>query len=295
MLAAKDSGKNRYHFFDSENDRKAKHQHTYLLNLKVAFKNQEFVLYYQPKVNLISGRVIGAEALIRWNSSADGLISPAEFLPHVYGTELEIPLGEWVIQSAVQQAALWQQAGLDMTVSVNVSAHQLLKPDFVETLVRALGHFPSFPSSHLELEILETAAIADIDQAVLVINKCRAIGVQFALDDFGTGYSSLTYLRKLPVQTLKIDQSFVRNMLRSEDDMGIVESVIRLGGTFGRQIIAEGVETMAHGSELLRMGCPLAQGFGIARPMPGEQLIPWMHEWNSASAWTGLQTGDFVI
>nr|WP_319564759.1 EAL domain-containing protein [uncultured Rhodoferax sp.] len=285
MYQAKEAGKNRYRLFDPENDRKAQAHRQYLQVLRQAFLNDEFELFYQPKVDLSSGAVVGAEALIRWRCPVKGLISPAEFLPHIYGSDLETPLGEWVIQTALAQAAVWHRMGMKLCVSANISAHHLLQPGFQAQLAKALAGQADFPSYCFELEVLETAAIADMELAVSILSRCRELGVHFALDDFGTGYSSLTYLRKLPIDTLKIDQSFVLGMLDDTDDRGIVESVIRLGETFKRHIIAEGVETMAHASELLRMGCHLAQGYGIARPMPSAHFFEWSQAWEKEAKW----------
>ncbi|MNE12799.1 Phytochrome-like protein cph2 [compost metagenome] len=173
-------------------------------------------------------------------------------------------------------------------MSVNISAHQLMHADFVDSLDRLLCRYPGIPRARLELEILETAAIADMPRAIAVMQRCAQLGIRFALDDFGTGYSSLTYLRKLPVDTLKIDQSFVRDMLVDPDDRAIVDGVIRLAAAFNRHVIAEGVETLEHGQALQRLGCRLAQGYGIARPMPAEQLPVWLQDWQQRAVWRSL-------
>ncbi|MFZ6653767.1 EAL domain-containing protein [Undibacterium sp. TJN19] len=289
MYLAKEAGKNRYHLFDPESDRKAQQRRAILERLALALTQEEFVLYYQPKVDLISGDIIGAEALIRWQHPERGLLSPAEFLPYIYGSKLEKPLGEWVIKAALQQANNWQLRGMSLRISANVSARHLLLPDFYDYLQTTLRAHPNLPANNFELEVLETAAIADMEQAVTILNRCRRLGVHFALDDFGTGYSSLTYLRKLPVDTLKIDQSFVRDMLNDSEDLGIVEGVIRLAAAFDRQVIAEGVETMEHGAKLLELGCRLAQGYGIARPMPAAQFMDWSATWKKEGRWRDLR------
>ncbi|MFZ6681032.1 EAL domain-containing protein [Undibacterium sp. Tian12W] len=290
MYQAKEAGKNRYHLFDPENDRKAQQRRQVLERLEIALDHDEFILYYQPKVDLISGEIVGAEALIRWQHPNRGILAPGEFLPHIYGSKLEKPLGEWVIRAAIQQAYHWQLRGIAVRVSANISAHHLLAPEFCDYLQAALRVHPYFQASNFELEVLETAAIADMEQAVAILNRCRQLGIHFSLDDFGTGYSSLTYLRKLPVDTLKIDQSFVRDMLTDVEDLDIVEGVIRLAGAFDRQVIAEGVETMAHGAKLLELGCRLAQGYGIARPMPADQFVEWSVRWKSEARWRDLRT-----
>ena len=289
MYAAKEAGKNRYHLFDPESDRKAQLHRQHLDVLRLALQRHEFVLYYQPKVDLRSGAVFGAEALIRWRHPERGLLAPAEFLPHVYGSDLEVPLGDWVIQTAMAQTAQWHASGLPIAVSANVSAHHLMHPDFYDRLRATLQQYPQVPPSSFELEVLETAALNDVDQAIGILKRCRELGVHFALDDFGTGYSSLTYLRKLPVDMLKIDQSFVRDMLSDPEDRGIVEGVIRLAAAFHRPVIAEGVETLAHGAALLQLGCALAQGYGIARPMPAADMVGWVAQWRAGAAWRNLQ------
>ncbi|MGB5445120.1 MAG: EAL domain-containing protein, partial [Psychromonas sp.] len=176
-------------------------------------------------------------------------------------------------------------AGLDIPVSVNVGAQQLLHKDFVINLSAALARYPTVKPCYLELEILETSALEDIAKVSMVMRACHDIGVSFALDDFGTGYSSLTHLKRLPADLLKIDQSFVRDMLVDADDRSIVTAVIALASTFKRQVIAEGVETAAHGAQLIAMGCVLAQGYGIARPMPAELMAEWIGNWKADPSW----------
>lgn len=288
MYAAKAAGKNRYHFFDPVSDKKAQTHRKQLEMLRQALHREEFRLYYQPKVDLLDGTVIGVEALIRWQHPERGLLSPAEFLPFVQGSHIETDFGEWVLKRAMTQLQLWHEQGLNMHISVNISANHLLTPGFTEFLGEQLARYPHLPADRLELEVLESAAIADMEQACAIIAACRHQGVRFALDDFGTGYSSLTYLRKLPVDTLKIDQSFVRDMLVDPDDLGIVESVIQLATNFNRQVIAEGVETLEHGRVLRKLGCRLAQGYGIAKPMAAAQFPAWCQQWQEAQLWLTL-------
>ncbi|QTN30495.1 EAL domain-containing protein [Rhodoferax sp. AJA081-3] len=285
MYIAKESGRNRYHLFDSDSDRRAQ-QHSKMLHvLQNALQAGEFVLYYQPKVDLLNGRVVGAEALIRWAHPEKGVLSPAAFIDHINGSSLEQPIGQWVIEAALTQAEQWYLQGLNLRVSVNISAHHLLHPDFCEQLKLALQRHPNLPPANFELEVLETAALNDMDQAVALVECCKQLGVHFSLDDFGTGYSSLSYLRRLPVDELKIDQSFVRDMLTDDDDRGIVQAVVQLARAFGRKVIAEGVETKAHGAALLSIGCHLAQGYGIARPMPSHEFKDWTARWHTEAPW----------
>jgi diguanylate cyclase (GGDEF)-like protein/PAS domain S-box-containing protein len=285
MYMAKLAGKNRYHLFDVVQDTAMSLQRESLEHIRLAVERSEFVLYYQPKVNMKTGRVIGAEALIRWQHPERGLLAPAIFLPIIENHPLGVELGEWVIDTALTQLGQWRSAGLDIAVSVNVGACQLQHNGFVPRLAELLAAHPDVPPDCLELEILETSALEDIVQVSEVMRACCALGVRFALDDFGTGYSSLTYLKRLPAEVLKIDQSFVRNMQGDTDDLSIIEGVISLATAFRRQVIAEGVEAGALGELLLLLGCELAQGFGIARPMPAHELPGWASTWRPDAAW----------
>lgn len=228
MYQAKLLGKNRYHIFDPKQDSDIRGHHESINHIRQAFNNHEFVLYYQPKVNMRDGNLIGVEALIRWQHPERGLLLPVVFLPIVEDHQLAVDIGEWVIDTAMRQLELWRHAGLDMQVSVNVGARQLQQADFIERLREIMAAHPEIPPARLELEVLETSALEDIAHVFSVIEGCRTIGVRFALDDFGTGYSSLTYLKRLPVTLLKIDQSFVRNMLDDLDDLAILKGVIGL-------------------------------------------------------------------
>ncbi|MDD4929858.1 MAG: EAL domain-containing protein [Gallionella sp.] len=288
MYQAKLAGKNRYHIFDAEHDSSIRSHHESLDEIRQALKAGEFVLYYQPKVNMRTGQVIGAEALIRWQHPVKGLLPPAVFLPVIEEHPVAIDIGEWVINTALDQADLWQRAGLCIPISVNVGARQLQQTDFVERLRQMLAARPGLDPACLALEVLETSALQDLMHVSRVIEACQRIGVLFALDDFGTGYSSLTYLKRLPVAQIKIDQSFVRDMLNDPDDLSILEGVISLAGAFRREVIAEGVETLAHGEMLLQLGCELAQGYGIARPMPADEIPAWSKHWRPELAWASL-------
>ena len=288
MYQAKLSGKNRYHFFDAAQDSSIRGRHESVERIRLALDNQEFVLYYQPKVNMGSGQIIGAEALIRWQHPEKGLLAPVVFLPVVEDHPLAVSIGEWVIDTALTQMEIWQAAGLDLGVSVNIGARQLQQSDFVDRLKFILAKHPQVNPASLELEVLETSALEDIAQISQVIEDCAQIGVTFALDDFGTGYSSLTYLKRLRVAMLKVDQSFVRDMLEDPDDLAILQGIIGLAESFKRQVIAEGVETVAHGSLLMQLGCELGQGYGIARPMPAAQMPQWAAEWQPDVVWSEL-------
>ena len=290
MYQAKLAGRNRYHFFDPEQDRSLRGHHESIDQIRHALEAGQFVLHYQPRVNLHSGAVIGAEALIRWQHPTRGLLLPAHFLPVIENHPLAVDVGDWVIHTALSQVEHWREQGLDLPVSVNVSARQLQQADFVDHLRATLAAHPGANASRLELEILETSALQDVNQVSQVLSACAELGVTCSLDDFGTGYSSLSYLKRLPAQVLKIDQSFVRDMLHDPDDLAILEGVLGLATAFHRQAVAEGMETAEHGVMLLQLGCRQAQGYGIARPMPAGQVPNWVHTWQPDPRWARTRT-----
>jgi len=287
MYVAKELGKNRYHLFDTAQDDAVKVQRESLEAIRGALDNDQFVLYYQPKVNMKTGSVTGFEALIRWQHPTRGLLNPIDFLPVIENNAMSIEMGEWVIDSALTQISQWQAMGLNLPVctSVNIAAVQLQQINFVHRLTTLLAAHPDVDPCYLELEVLETSALDDVHHVSTIMNACMALGVNFALDDFGTGYSSLTYLRRLPASLIKIDQTFVRDMLNDADDLAIVEGVIALAKSFKRDVIAEGVETIEHGTALLELGCDLAQGYGIARPMPAIDIPAWVVDWKPDVNW----------
>jgi diguanylate cyclase (GGDEF)-like protein len=280
MYTAKQSGKNRYYLYDAENDQRARVHQEFMRRLESALERGEFQLYYQPKVDMRSLQLVGAEALIRWNHPERGVLAPAEFLHEIEGTTLEVEVGDWVVATALEQLEQWHRAGLAIELSINIAARHLQASDFTWKLKRKLLRYPDLPKGSLQIEVLETAALEDIPRAIDTIERCRNLGITFALDDFGTGYSSLSYLGRLPVDTLKIDQSFIRDMLLDKGDRAIVQGVIALAKAFDRRIVAEGVETEELFLALLEMGCEYGQGYGIARPMPAERLPAWLENWN---------------
>jgi EAL domain-containing protein (putative c-di-GMP-specific phosphodiesterase class I) len=223
--------------------------------------------------------------LLRWQHPERGLLSPAEFLPLIEDHALIETLGEQMLEAALTQMDQWQSQGLTIPVSINVSARQFKAPDFCSKLATRLAAHPHIAPHLLELELVESSALDHVDDVARTMRRCIESGLHFAIDDFGTGYSTLTYLKRLPVATLKIDQSFVRTMLDDAEDMAIVKGVIGLASAFNRQVIAEGVETVAHGAMLLSLGCEQAQGYGIARPMPGNELAAWAGNWQSPCQW----------
>ena len=286
MYHVKINGRGFHHMFDAEQDRKTR---TFLQEREAVAKalpNGEFRLHYQPKVNLANGEVVGAEALIRWMHPEKGLRSPAEFLPMLeQDADSAIQIGEWVIAEALRQIGAWQEVGLSIKVSVNISAKHMMQENFAVRLESLLNECQSVSPAYLELEVTETAAIEDIAGVAKTIRDCKILGVSFALDDFGVGYSSLTYLRRLPVEVIKIDQSFIRDMLHDEDDKAVVTGVISLGHSFGLDVVAEGVETAEHGVQLLKLGCEIAQGYGIAKPMEAEKIPDWVKNYQPDESW----------
>jgi EAL domain-containing protein (putative c-di-GMP-specific phosphodiesterase class I) len=285
MYQAKLAGRNCFSMFDPSQDLIVRDRHENIEHIRQALASRQFVLFYQPKVNMRTGKVVGAEALIRWQHPERGLLPPGMFLPVIEDHPLAVELGEWVMESALAQMESWQAEGFHLPVSVNLSAIELQQPDFADRLRVRLAAHPQVKPSDLELEVVETSAMQDVVQTSQVLAACREIGVSIGLDDFGTGYSSLTYLKRLPANVLKIDQSFVRDMLEEPENLTILEGVLGLAAAFNRQVIAEGVETAEHGLMLLQMGCDLAQGFGIAASMPAREFRSWAAAWRPDPRW----------
>ncbi len=284
MYGAKQAGRNGYLFFDAEHRRRTEERVMAIGRVQEALDLQEFVLHYQPKVDMRTGRVLGFEALLRWEHPQQGLIAPLQFLPLIENTGLSSRVGDWVLSQALDHLAQWRRDGLDISVSVNISARHLQEPDFALRLSELLARHADPIAKHLELEMLETAAHADIEATSALVVRCQALGVRFALDDFGTGYSTLTYLKRLPVDVLKIDRSFVHHMLDDTQDRAIVEGVIGLARTFGCVVVAEGVESPAQARTLLELGCEIGQGTGVAAPMPSDQVASWVREYRGMFA-----------
>ena len=281
MYGAKQAGRNQVQFFDPELDRQTVARREAAGRLEAAIAASEFVLYYQPKVDLRLHEVVGFEALLRWQRPQYGLLPPSEFLPLVETAELAVKLGDWVIDQALRQLSSWSADGLHLNVSVNISGRHLQHPDFAERLREQLTQHDPMLARRLELEVLETAALADPRRTSEVMDRCRTLGVRFALDDFGTGYSQLTYLRDLPIDALKIDRSFVHGMLNAAADRAIVEGVIALSRTFGCSVIAEGVESPEQAAALIAAGCTIGQGVGIAAPMPAASVPEWVENYRA--------------
>jgi diguanylate cyclase (GGDEF)-like protein/PAS domain S-box-containing protein len=284
MYDAKQAGRNGYQFFDPEHRKRNEERVMAIGRVQQGLDRSEFALYYQPMVDMRRGLVLGLEALLRWDHPQQGLLAPSQFLPVIENTGLSARVGDWVLAKALEHLAMWRRAGLDISVSVNVSPRHLQEPDFTDRLKHWLSRHPQPLAGALELEVLETTAHADIDATSALLADCRRLGVRFALDDFGTGYSTLAHLKQLPVDKLKIDRSFVRHMLDDPQDRAIVEGVVGLARTFQCVVVAEGVESPAQARTLLDLGCNIGQGTGIAAPMPASAVSAWIRDYKGLFA-----------
>jgi len=269
------AGRDAFRFFDAAKRQRDEAGLLQIARLQQALDADELLLHYQPKIDMRSGRVLGMEALLRWQHPEQGLLLPGAFLPQIEDTGLALQVGDWIIDQALKQSAQWLAEGLGLEIAVNVTARQLQSIDFAQRLQELVQRHPEPVARHLCLEVLESAALADMVATNALIARCQAFGVRFALDDFGTGYSTLTYLKSLPIDVLKIDRSFVQNMLIDAQDMALIEGVVGLARHFSCSVVAEGVESAAHARALLRLGCQQGQGNGIASAMPAAEVAPW--------------------
>jgi diguanylate cyclase len=274
MYSAKEE-KSGYVFYDGSRSESDPARLTLVSELRRAIDQHELVLYYQPKAALESGAVTSVEALLRWNHPSRGLVGPDEFIPLAQQTGLIKPLTLYVLEEALQQCCAWQREGMRLAVAVNLSVRNLLDAEFPEQVRRLLEAHRVDPTL-LELEITESTVLSDPVRTKRVLDKLSAMGVTLSIDDFGTGYSSLSYLSQLPVNEIKIDRSFVMNMSESDNDAVIVRSTIDLGRNLGLQVVAEGVETEAAWDRLSELGCTLAQGYYLSRPVPAAELTDWL-------------------
>lgn len=278
MYRAKQGGRNNYQFYSeamsAENHRRLALEES----LRLALKNNEFVLHYQPQVNLKTREIVGAEALVRWRHPAQGLIPPAHFIGLAEETGLIVPLGAWVMHAACAQNAAWRRAGFKaMRIAVNVSTRQFGEPDFVDTVATILSD-TGLPANGLEIELTESMIMNDVEQAITILDALRKLGVALSIDDFGTGYSSLAYLKRFPISVLKIDQSFVRDIVEDNDNRLIVASIIALAHNLQLKVVAEGVETGAQLDYLQQQNCDEIQGYYFSRPVEASQFALMVHE-----------------
>ena len=276
MYAAKAAGRNGYRFFDAEMNRRSQEHLRLQQWLHQALTGRELRLHYQPLVDLAGGQVVGVEALLRWPHPELGEVAPAQFLPVAEDSGLMVPIGAWVLEEACRQARRWDEQGLgDLTMCVNLSAVQLQRAGFVDTVCGALQSSGLAPG-RLELDLTESALRADGAEALKTLKGLRELGVRLAIDDFGTGYSSLRDLRRLPIDKLKIDRSFIRDVATDPDSAAIVRSILQLAHSLRLQTVAEGVEDAAQAELLRRAGCAQGQGYLFSPPLPPAELEPWI-------------------
>jgi diguanylate cyclase (GGDEF)-like protein/PAS domain S-box-containing protein len=284
MYQAKQAGRHRIEAFDATQDRSQREKHVKSMRIQEGLSKGEFTLYLQPKIDMRNKKLVGVEALARWQHPERGLITPGDFLPHIEGTHLDIPFGQWAIGQAMRTIGQLMELGLRVPLAVNISPKHLQQPGFVAWMQALLAQHPHIPPILLSLEITESAALYDIEHVAQVLRELRDLHLGISLDDFGTGYSSLAYLRKLPVDSLKVDRSFVQNMLTDAADYAIVHGIVSLAHSFGYHVIAEGVEDDAQCICLQHMGCHEVQGYYFARPMPAHQLPFWAQDFSNTHA-----------
>lgn len=285
LYLAKISGKSQFHVLDQAQEDEERSRHLLLKEVAQGLEKNEFVLFYQPKVKMLSGAVSGVEALVRWQHPSKGLMQPGQFMPITVGHPLSVDIDNWVISQAIHQLTQWQQTLPNLKISVNLCAMSLQDPGFSARILGMARGGQTDLCRQLAIEVLESSAMGDIDTAISNLNQCRQAGISVAIDDFGTGFSSLSYLKKLPVDCLKIDQGFVRDMVNSKDDVAIIQGFINISKAFELDTIAEGVETIEQGVLLLSMGCHYAQGYAIARPMPATAVKQWLADWKVPVEW----------
>ena len=272
MCHVKENGRNHYKFFEPAMNARSVQRQSVEASLRLALERQEFILYYQPKINLHSGVIVGVEALIRWQHPQLGLLLPAQFVRIAEDSGLILPIGRWVLRQACLQAQLWQQAGLSpITIAVNTSALEFRAEGFVENIRDTLAEIGLEPGL-LELELTESVLMRDVESTGSVLQALAGLGVKLAVDDFGTGYSSLSYLRQFPIDTLKIDQSFVNQITSNAGDAAIVSAVIGMGKSLKHSVIAEGVETREQYAYLRDQQCDEGQGYYFGHPVPPDVL-----------------------
>jgi EAL domain-containing protein (putative c-di-GMP-specific phosphodiesterase class I) len=272
MYVAKRAGDD-HAIYSADQDRHSAQRLALIGELRSAIEDHQLIVHYQPKVDFVRGQLVGVEALVRWQHPQRGIVGPDEFIPLAELTGLIRPLGTWVLGEALRQQHAWLEVGLDITVAVNMSTQNLNDP-LPEQIGELLAHWRT-PASRLRIEITESALMADPERAMGVLFRLREMGVRIAIDDFGTGYSSLTYLKRLPVDEIKIDRSFIKDMVADDDDTAIVRSTITLGHDLGLSVVAEGMEDRATWDLLAALGCDVAQGYFVARPMAPQELIAW--------------------
>jgi EAL domain-containing protein (putative c-di-GMP-specific phosphodiesterase class I) len=277
MYHAKEQGRNNYQFFTAKMNAVAQERLALERDLRVALERNQFERYYQPKVEASDGHVSGVESLIRWHHPVRGFVPPDDFIPVAEDSALIDSLGYWVLDEACSQLARWRSQGLSLKMAVNLSPKQLHNHSFLGRLSEIMARH-HIVEGELELEITETAAMANAEYAIEQMKAIRAIGVELAIDDFGTGYSSLSYLKLFPIQTLKLDRAFVRDIEVDENDATICMATIALAHNLGLKVVAEGVETVSQKAFLTSHYCDTLQGYLFSRPLPAETITAFLRE-----------------
>ncbi|MEQ8427433.1 MAG: EAL domain-containing protein [Gammaproteobacteria bacterium] len=287
MYMSKKSGRNCFHFFDPDQERISERQSELLNSAEAALVANQFLLHFQPQLDMVTGSVVGMEALIRWQHPHRGLLPPSEFLPVIEKNELATAFDRWVVDAVFRQQRDWKLAGYDVPISINVMAYNLQNNAIDKILEEALEKYPEVDSTRIQIEITENMALNYIERVKQVVKRCQQLGFSIALDDFGTGYSSLSHLKKLKVNVVKIDRSFVSEVHENTEDQMFIKGIIDLAHAFNCKIIAEGVEGVAEGMKLIELGCTIAQGYGIAKPMHERQLMEWVKTYRAPHEWMG--------
>jgi EAL domain-containing protein (putative c-di-GMP-specific phosphodiesterase class I) len=292
MYQAKEEGRNTVQLYAPDQSPRRSGGLGMESKLRRAVERDELLLHYQPKINIKTGAIVGAEALVRWRNPELGLVSPAEFIPVAEETGLIVPIGEWVLHSACAQTSAWNRAGHPLTMAVNLSARQFRQKDLCETIKQTLAD-SALDAGQLELEITESMIMHRAEQAITTLRQLHDIGLTLSVDDFGTGYSSLSYLKRFPVHNLKIDQSFVRDLHKKNDDAAIVRAVIALAQNMNLKTIAEGVETEQQLIFLAGLQCNEYQGYYFSEPLPAADFLRLLQKQHAAAdATTMRQTAD---
>jgi len=294
LFQAKNEGRNNYQYYAAEMNAMAWQRLALETSLRRALEREEFVLYYQPKVDLVSGKIIGTEALLRWQSPELGLVLPGVFIGLLEETGLMLPVGEWVLRTACKQGALWVQSGFpSVRIAVNLSMLQFRQADLSGMVQRICNETGlDLGLGTLELELTESLIMKDVDAATVTLNRLHEMGVSLSIDDFGTGYSSLSYLKRFPLGTLKIDQSFICDLADNHEDMSIVTAIVALGHSLGLKVIAEGVETFEQLHVLRGMKCDEIQGYLFSRPVPAAEMTSLLQKGECLRLPTSNQSGE---
>lgn len=285
MYLAKNAGKGRFHLFEPNQDSTAKTRHEKISSIGLALERGEMLLHYQPIVDMCAPRVLGVEALIRWQHPEKGLLLPGHFLPMIEDSNLASQLDRWVLSQGFMQLEDWLGQGLQLRLSINIGHRFVRSAGFLSELKELFGRHARIKPENIMLDLSEMAVMEDVSRIAQIVQSLRILGCGVSLDDFGSGYSCLSYFRRLPVSELKIDRDFIINMLDDEEDLSVVEGIIGLAKAFQCQVVAEGVETSQHGQALLMMGCVQAQGHHIAAPMPAQAIPDWVASYEPDPLW----------